>query len=192
MVISNGTTICSISRRLNIPRGCSCTTSIQVGEVNNCFRTSYSFTITVIECQFNLFSCCIVFVCLSCCAWVSITGCYTTFISVFTTSSWSNVQFRSFQCFSSVMKVRYINRCILNIRTSISCCFQFIQVCSSLTCRHCWSLVFNSRTNIVNDHAAIFCCLTSCCFRVFERCDDIASIFSCFTNFMEFTVFIFR
>ena len=72
------------------------------------------------------------------------------------------------QCISSVMKIRYVNRCILSFRI-ISCCFQFIQVCSSLTCRHCWRLSFNSRTNVINDGITTSC-ITSC---IFERYDYV-------------------
>ena len=180
---------CIFRRCFSSPSRSCCTTSIQSGEVDNCFSISYCFTITIIVCQCNFLSRCIIFI------YVFSTCCikFTTFnfsgVSFY--RSWSNMKFISSQCFSSIMKVRYINCCILNIRVIISCCFQFIQVCSSLTCRHCWSLVFNSRTNIVNNHATIFCCLASGCFRVFKRSDDIASIFCRFTFFMEFTVFIF-
>ena len=178
-------TICSCIRFESIT---ACNLVSQIGQVDFSFCTSYTSTCTIVIFQCYRFSCCIIFVNLiscTCCIFINsftctVRGCRT------------NMQLVSFQCFSSVMKVRYINRCIFNIRVIISCCFQFIQVCSSLTCWHCWSLIFNSRTNIVNDHHTIFCCLTSCCFRVFERSDDIASIFSCFANFMEFTIFIFR
>ena len=66
------------------------------------------------------------------------------------------------------MKIRYVNCCILSFRI-ISCCFQFIQVCSSLTCRHCWRLSFNSRTNVINDGITTSC-ITSC---IFERYDYV-------------------
>ena len=66
------------------------------------------------------------------------------------------------------MKIRYVNRCVLSFRI-ISSCFQFIQICSSLTCRHCRSLIFNSRTNVVNDGVTTSC-ITSC---IFERYDYV-------------------
>ena len=66
------------------------------------------------------------------------------------------------------MKIRYVNRCILSFRI-ISCCFQFIQVCSSYTCRHRWSLVFNSRTNVI-DNGVTTRCIASC---IFERYDYV-------------------
>ena len=180
---------CIFRRCFSSPSRSCCTTSIQRGEVDNSFSIRYCFTITIIVCQCNFLSSCIVFIYIFSTCGIKCTT--FNFSGARFHRSWSNMKFISSQCFSSVMKVRYINRCILNIRTSISSCFQFIQVCSSLTCRHCWSLIFNSRANVVNDHAAIFCCLASCCFRVFERSDNIASIFRCFTNFMEFTVLIF-
>ena len=68
--------------------------NVQVGEVDNCFSISYSFTIAIVISQCNFLSTCIVFV------YVFSTAYYTAFS--FSTTSFnccrSNVQFRSFQC----------------------------------------------------------------------------------------------
>ena len=92
------------------------------------------------------------------------------------------MQFRRFQCFSSVVKIRYINSCILSV-CIISCCFQFIQVCSSLTCRYCWSLIFNSGANVVYDGVTTSC-VTSC---ILEGYNNIISR-NCCTSTIWFCI----
>ena len=91
--ITNMSTYCSRFCRGCYMEGTHIPTSWQVRQIDNCFCISYSITIAIIKCQFNLFSCCIIFVCLSCCTWDSITRCCTTFCFSRTSfySSWSNV-----------------------------------------------------------------------------------------------------
>ena len=91
--ITSMSTYCSRFCRRCYMEGTHIPTSWQVRQIDNCFCISYSITIAIIKCQFNLFSCCIVFVCLSCCAWDSITRCCPTFCFSRTRfyRSWSNV-----------------------------------------------------------------------------------------------------
>ena len=73
---------------------CSRSWDVQIGEVDNCFSISYSFTVAIVVSQCNFLSSCIVFV------YVFSTVNYTAFN--FSATSFnccrSDVQFRSFQC----------------------------------------------------------------------------------------------
>ena len=186
-IINNLTTIfCSIC----FESITACNLVSQVGQINLSFCTSYTSTCTIIIFQCYRLSSSIIFIAFSCTTSILVYS-FTCTVSY----SWTNMQFVRFQCFSSVMKVGYVNCCILNIRTSISSCFQFIQVCSSLTCRHCWILVFNSRTNIVNNHATISCTIFTCrnavSVWIFKGCNDIPTSIFGTIRLVELTIRFF-
>ena len=81
--------------------------NVQVGEIKNCFRASYSFTIAIVISQCNSLTSCVVFV-------YHISGAssfyYATFISISTTRCRCNVKFICFQRISSSLKISYVNR----------------------------------------------------------------------------------
>ena len=102
-IISYCTTICScISFETVVIATCR---NIQVGEVNNSFCISNSFTVTIVVSQCNFFSNCIVFV------YIFSTIYYATFS--FSATSFnccrSNMQFGSLQCICSRFKISYVN-----------------------------------------------------------------------------------
>ena len=105
---------CIFCRCFSRPSRSCCTTSIQSGEIDNCFSISYCMTITIIVCQCNFLSSCIIFI------YVFSPYSCTTFIFSRTSCHCCRCNM-TFVCFQSIMNG-----------------FQLV-FCSCLTrCKVCW------------------------------------------------------